>query len=62
MIGPQEQLSGSLNITELTKCVGSFFENLLISKEVSESLSILHETLTTIRCPCDKITSLEYWS
>ena len=35
MIGQLEELSGSLIITELTKFIGSFFENLFISKEVS---------------------------
>ena len=35
MIRQQEELSGSLTITELTKFIGSFFENLFISKEVS---------------------------
>ena len=35
MIGQLEELSGSLIITELTKFIGSFIENLFISKEVS---------------------------
>ena len=44
------------------KFIGSFFGNLFISKNVSlkESLRISHATLSTIRCPCGKILSLEY--
>ena len=60
MIGPQEQMSGSLTITELTKIY--FLENLFILKEVFRFLPMSHGTLTTIRCTCDKILSLEYWS
>ena len=60
MIWPQRQQSGSLIILELTKFYRFFFENLFILKEVSYFLLILHETLNIIRCPCDKISLLEY--
>ena len=64
MVGPQQQLSGSLIIIELTKFIGFFFGNFFISKNVSlkKSLHISHETLNNIKCPSDKMSSLEYWS
>ena len=63
MVGPQEQLSGSLAIIELPKLISFFFGNLFISNKVSlkESLRISHGKTTTIRCPCENISSREYW-
>ena len=48
----------------LQKFIVSFFGNLFISKNVSlkNSLHISHKTLNNIRCLCDNISSLEYWS
>ena len=62
MIRPQGKLSVSLITIKLTKVDRLFFENLLISKEVPWSFSISQGILNTIRCPCNKISSLEYWS
>ena len=46
----------------LQKIIGFFFESLFLSKEVSYSLPVSLASFTTIRCPCDKISSLEYES
>ena len=49
---------------DLQKSIGSFSGNLLVQKKVSlvNSFRISHGTVTIIRYPCDKISSLEYWS
>ena len=59
MIEQQEQLNGSLTIIELTKIY-----RFLLWKFAHFKRSVLvfaYITFTTIRCPCDKMLSLEYW-